>query len=151
MHTALTNAVVAVVVAVLGMHALLKLAFFFVLPYKNRRAALDRAYGNKPSATRTADAMLLAISIVVAGLLLWRGLEGVSFLGGLWIGATLIQLYFHRFNKVLSDEQAPPPAISPIKMISYAIQAEPARPWREMLLMAALIVWALVSISRHFL
>ena len=147
MHTVLTNAIVAI----LGVHALLKFAFFFALPYKKRRAALDRAYGDKPSATRISDAALLAIAMVVSGLLLWRGVESVSFLGGLWIGATLIQLYFHRFNKALSADQAPPPAVSPIKMMSYAIQAAPARPWREMLLMAALIVWALVSIGRQSL
>jgi hypothetical protein len=53
------NAIIDVLAALLGVHALLKLAFFFVLPYARRRAALDRAYGDKPSATRTADAVLL--------------------------------------------------------------------------------------------
>jgi hypothetical protein len=142
---------VDVLVALLGIHALLKLAFFFILPYTTRRAALDRAYGDKPTATRVADAVLLAITITVAGLILWRGIEAVSFLAGLWIGATLIQLYFHRFHEPLPLGRAPAPVISPIKMMSYAIQAEPQRPWREMLLMAALIVSALVLIIRPYL
>jgi hypothetical protein len=75
----------------------------------------------------------------------------VSFLGGLWIGATLIQLYFHRFHEPLLPSQMPPPAVSPIKMMSYAIQAAPARPWREMLLMTALILWALALIGERHL
>ncbi|KXK01431.1 MAG: hypothetical protein UZ17_ACD001001654 [Acidobacteria bacterium OLB17] len=32
-----------VLVSVLGLHALIKFLFFFVLPYQKRRAALDRA------------------------------------------------------------------------------------------------------------
>ena len=91
-------------------------------------AALDRAYGNKPTATRLADIVLLIVAVVLAALLAYRGVEPTSFLGGLWIGGTLIQLYFHRFHEPLDDEQAPPPVVSPIKMMSYAIQAKPNRP-----------------------
>lgn len=143
------NSVIEIAVALLGVHALLKFAFFFILPYAKRRSALDRAYSDKPTATRAADAALLTITIVLSGLVLWRGIEAVSFLSGLWIGATLIQLYFHRFHEPLTSNLAPPPVVSPIKMMSYAIQAEPKRPWREMLLMAALILWALVLIGKR--
>jgi len=139
-----------ILAVLLGLHALVKFAFFFVLPYAARRKALDRAYGDKPSATRTADALLLAMTVVIAGVMLWRGIEATSFLGGLWIGATLIQLYFHRFHEPLAADEAPPPIVSPIKMMSYAIQAAPRRPWREMLFFAALVVWALVLISRRY-
>ncbi len=145
------NTLATTIVALLGVHALLKFALFFVLPYSKRRAALDRGYGSKPSATQITDSVLLVITIVLAGILLWRGVESVSFLGGLWIGATLIQLYFHRFNKELGRNHTPPPAVSPIKMMSYAIQAAPKRPWREMLLMVLLIGWALVQICRQYL
>jgi hypothetical protein len=57
------------------------------------RALLDKQYGDKPWATTTSDRVLMGFTVVVAGLLLWRGVQAVSFLGGLWIGATLIQLY----------------------------------------------------------
>jgi hypothetical protein len=145
------NVVIDVLVALLGVHALVKFAFFFVLPYAKRRGALDRAYGDKPSATRTADAVLLTAVIVIAGLILWRGIDPVSFLAGLWIGVSFIQLYFHRFHEPLLPSQMPPAIVSPIKMMSYAIQAAPSRSWREMLLMAALIVWALVLIGERYI
>lgn len=75
----------------LGVHILVKFAFF-ALPYARRRAALDRSYGDKPSATSTSDWVLLGFTAAVAAVLLWRGADAASFLGGLWIGATLIQL-----------------------------------------------------------
>ena len=80
------NSVIEIAVALLGVHALLKFAFFFILPYAKRRSALDRAYSDKPTATRAADAVLLTITILLSGLVLWRGIEAVSFLSGLWIG-----------------------------------------------------------------
>jgi len=142
---------VDVVVALLGVHVLLKFAVFFVLPYARRRAALDRAYGDKPTATRAADAVLLTLTITLSGLLFWRGTEPASFLGGLWIGATLIQLYFHRFHEELPPERTPPGVVSPIKLMSYAIQAAPARPWREMTVMGMVVVWTLVLFGRRYL
>ena len=36
--------IVDIIVVILGVHTLLKFAFFFVLPYDRRRTALDRAY-----------------------------------------------------------------------------------------------------------
>jgi hypothetical protein len=139
-----------ILAALLGVHALIKFTVFFVIPYAARRRALDKAYGDRPTATKTADAVLLALTVVIAGLVIWRGLEATSFLAGLWIGATLIQLYFHRFHEPLPPEVAPPPVVSPIKLMSYAIQAAPRRPWPEMLVMATLIVFALVLISRRY-
>ena len=58
---------------------------------------------------------------------------------------TLIQVYFHRFHVPLTEQEAPPThADSPIKVVSYAIQAAPWRPWREVALLAAAVVVALV-------
>ena len=88
------NSIATVVVVVLGLHIITKFAFF-ALPYRRRRALLDKQYGDKPSATATSDLVLMAFTIAISALLLGRGGDAVSFLGGLWIGATLIQLYFH--------------------------------------------------------
>jgi hypothetical protein len=132
------NTITTVLVALLGIHALAKFVFF-TLPYRRRRAALDKSYGAEPSATTTSDTLVLLFTIVVAVLLLCRGVEAVSFLGGLWVGATLIQLYFHEFHAPVPAERAAPPRVSPIKEMSYAIQASPWRPWRELLTLTVLI------------
>jgi hypothetical protein len=139
------NTITTVVVALLGVHIVVKFAFF-ALPYTKRRAALDRSYGGKPSATSTSDWIVLGFTVILSALLLWRGVEAVSFLAGLWIGATLIQLYFHRFHEPVPAEDAAPPETSPLKEMSYAIQASPWRPWPQMLVLAVLVVWSLVLI-----
>jgi hypothetical protein len=134
------------VVVLLGVHALLKFGAFF-LPYATRRAALDKSYGTATTATRSSDVWLLVLSITVAALVFARGVDGVGFLGGLWVGATLIQVYFHRFHEPLPAEHAPPPVVSPIKLMSYAIQDAPWRPWREILVFALLVVASLTVIA----
>jgi hypothetical protein len=140
------NTVTTVVVVLLGVHILAKFTFF-ALPYAKRRAALDRSYGEKPSATSTSDWITLGFTVALGALLLARGVEAVSFLGGLWVGATLIQLYFHRFHVPVPAEKAAPPQTSPLKEMSYAIQAAPWRPWPEMAVLAVLVVWNLVLMA----
>jgi hypothetical protein len=136
------NTITTVLVGLLGVHALAKFVFF-ALPYRRRRAALDKSYGDKPSATTTSDTVVLLFTIALTGLLLWRGVEAVSFLGGVWIGATLIQLYFHEFHAPVAQDRAAPPVVSPIKSMSYAIQDSPWRPWRELLTLTVVICWSL--------
>ena len=136
------NTITTVLVGLLGVHALVKFVFF-ALPYRRRRAALDKSYGDKPSATTTSDTVMLLFTIALTGLLLWRGVEAVSFLGGVWIGATLIQLYFHEFHAPVAQDRAAPPVVSPIKSMSYAIQDSPWRPWRELLTLTVVICWSL--------
>jgi hypothetical protein len=141
----MVDTVTTVVVAVLGVHIIVKFAFF-ALPYRRRRAALGRSYGAKSSATSTSDVVVLVFTVAVAALLLVRRVDAVSFLGGLWIGATLIQLYFHRFHDPLAPDRAAPPETSPLKEMSYAIQASPWRPWPQMAVLAVLAAWCLVHI-----
>jgi hypothetical protein len=143
------NTVTTVVIALLGVHIIAKFAFF-ALPYRKRRAALDKSYGDKPSATTTSDLIVLGFTVVLAALLLWRGVEAVSFLGGLWIGATLIQLYFHQFHLPVPADRGAPPETSPLKEMSYAIQASPWRPWPQIAVLAILVVWNLVLIVRSW-
>jgi hypothetical protein len=142
------KALAPLVVGLLGVHALLKFAFF-LLPYATRRRALDKSYGTSPTATRTSDTVLLVIVVAVAVLLYVRGVDGASFLGGLWIGATLIQVYFHRFHAPLGADRQPPAVDSPIKTMSYAIQDAPWRPWREIALLAVLIIGSIVIMIRE--
>jgi hypothetical protein len=131
-----------------ALFALIKVAFFFVLSYPRRRRALDQAYRGRASATGRSDIALLVFAILLAVLLAVRGSEPVSFLAGLLIGMTLIQLYFHQFSRPLAADQEPPEPRSPIKWISYAIQAMPARPWKEMLVIALLLCWSAFEILK---
>ncbi|MDQ2790211.1 MAG: hypothetical protein M3Y73_11040 [Actinomycetota bacterium] len=136
----------AVVVAiVLSLHILIKFSFF-LLPYRRRRAELDRAYGDRLSATKLSDLLSLLIVVVVAVVLFTAGVQVPSFLIGLWCGATLIQLYFHEFHDPLTPDRAPPEPAGPIKTMSYAIQASPWQPWRELALIVALIIAAFVAL-----
>jgi hypothetical protein len=60
---------------------------------------------------------------------------------------TLIQTYFHEFSDPLAPEQLPREGtISPIKMMSYAIQAAPGRPWRQLMIITLLAVWVLYRV-----
>jgi hypothetical protein len=136
--------VLNVFVVLYSLYALMKFAFFFVLRYPTRRKALDRAYAGRSYATSRADIVLLVTAAIMSFGLLMKGADPISFLGGLLVGGTLIQLYFHAFHApVASDYEAPEPR-SPLKIMSYAIQAEPARPWKELCLFAALIIVCLV-------
>jgi hypothetical protein len=142
--------VLAILLAVYSVHGLAKFGFFFVFSYRSRRKALDRAYAGKPSATKSADAFLLVLAIVLAILLGLRGADHVSFLTGLLVGMTLIQIYFHRFSVPLSIEEAPDPPASPIKIMSYAIQSRPSRPWKELVVIAGLLVWSLYGLAQQY-
>ncbi|MFN6554222.1 hypothetical protein ACP6C7_14375 [Mycolicibacterium septicum] len=139
------NTVATVTAIALGVHVIAKFAFF-ALPYARRRAALDKQYGEKPSATTISDRVVLAVTVALAVLFVWRGVEGVSFIAGLWIGATLIQLYFHTYHYPVAPDRAAPPQTSPLKQMSYAIQDAPWRTWPQMLIFAALVVCGIVAI-----
>jgi hypothetical protein len=142
--------ILAILLALYSVHTLAKFGFFFVLSYGSRREALDRTYNGKSNATKTADVVLLVFAVVLAGLLVIRGADHVSFLTGLLVGMTLIQLYFHQFSAPLTADEAPEPPYSPIKIMSYAIQARPSRPWKELIVVACLLVWSLYGIAQQY-
>jgi hypothetical protein len=139
--------ILTVLIGLYALHALVKFGFFFVLGYSRRRRMLDQAYSKNPSATKIADIVLLVFVVVLIALLIVRGTDQVSFLTGLLVGMTLIQLYFHQFSVPLAPDEAPDAPASPIKIMSYAIQAKPGRPWKELIVMAGLLVWSLYRIA----
>lgn len=130
-----------------ALYALLKLTFFFLVDYRRRKIMLDRAYRRKASLPRKSDEFLLAFLAVLIVLQWWVGIEQLSFLTGLLTGMTLIQLYFHRFSVPLSDKQAPKQPVSPIKLMSYGIQAAPGRAWKELIGIAVLLLWSVVVLA----
>lgn len=140
--------VLRILVGILMLQVLVKFAVFFVVDYKTRRRMLDSQYGTKSSATKISDAVLLTTVIVLLLLLGASGrVEPLSFAVGLWAGMTLIQTYFHEFSRSLPREALPKNHdshdISPIKMMSYAIQADPGRPWRQLAIITILVAWVL--------
>lgn len=139
--------ILKILLLLLSIHAVLKPLFFYILPYNVRRKQLDKSYGNKTSATTLFDNVIFVIMIVIVVLLfLSHSIEYLSFIAGLYIGATLIQTYFHTFSSQLPDDKAPKPPVSPIKMMSYAIQANPEKPWKQLLFISLLFLWGVYMI-----
>lgn len=87
------------------------------------------------------DSVILVIIVALVVLLLLTDMQELSFITGLVVGMLIIQIFFHRFDKPLAPEQAPESEAPPRKITSYAIQADPALAWREIVVMTALFAW----------
>lgn len=72
-----------------------------------------------------------------------------SFLTGLFVRISLIQVYFHRFIRPLPEDKMPESPLPPIKLMSYAVQAQPGLAWREYVLVAAAAIWGLYVLVVH--
>lgn len=139
--------ILTLLLLVLSIHAIIKPLFFFLLNYKLRRKQLDKSYGDRLSATKIFDNVILIVLLVLIVLLFESNkMEYLSFAVGLYIGATLIQVYFHSFSKPLTEDKAPKPPESPIKIMSYAIQANPGLPWKPLLFITLLFLWIIYMI-----
>src|SRR5262245_8334152 len=130
-----------------ALYALLRPLYFVLVDYRRRKILLDRAYRRKAAIRRRSDEILLPFLAVLIVLQWWVGIEQTSFLTGLLAGMTLMQIYFHRFSVPLGDKQAPRQPISPMKLMSYAIQAMPRLAWRELAGMSALLAWSVVVLA----
>lgn len=131
------------------LQALVKFAGFFLLPHERRIERIAATYRNQGRFIKAFDTLVLVFLAVLVALLAAVGLEHLSFITGLMVGLTLTQVFFHRFDRPLPPDRAPGPPASPVKTMSYAIQAQPALAWRELILQAALFVWALVMLVTH--
>lgn len=131
---------------------LLKFYFFFFIKYPVRRKQLDKSYGDKRSATAVFDnVILIVLALLVTLLFVSDTMEYLSFITGVYVGATLIQVYFHRYSMTLPDDKAPKPPLSPIKIMSYAIQAFPKKPWKELAFLTIIFLWGLfMLLSKGF-
>ena len=140
--------ILRILVGLLMIQALVKFAVFFFVGYGTRRNMLDSQYGTKASATKMSDLLLLSVVLILLCLLFATGrADVVSFGVGLWCGMTLIQTYFHEFSEPLTPAQLPKEGpISPIKMMSYAIQADPGRPWKQLSIITVVAVLVLVGL-----
>ena len=131
-------------------YSLIKFMFFFFVKYDTRRKLLESSYKEKTSATKIQDIFFLAMILILTGLLFASGAtEYISFTTGLLVGMVLIQLYFHSFSKPLTPEESPEAHVSPIKIMSYAIEASPGRAWKQLIIMTVLFIWALYMLLTH--
>lgn len=139
--------ILKILLLLLSIHAVIKPLFFFLLSYQTRRKQLDKSYGNKLSATTVFDnVILLVLLILITLLVLSKQMEYLSFAVGLYVGATLIQVYFHSFSRKLPEDKSPKLPASPIKIMSYAIQANPGKPWKSLLFISILFLWIIYMI-----
>ena len=148
----MASTILKVLMTLFVVQGLIKFYVFFFVKYETRRKQLDKSYGDKTSATKVFDnVILLILGLLITLLFLSDSMEYLSFITGLYIGATLIQIYFHRFSDPLPEDKAPKPPISPIKMMSYGIQAFPKKPWKELLFLTAIFLWGLyMLLSKGF-
>ena len=138
------STVLKVLMTLFLVQILIKVYFFFFVDYAIRRKQLDKTYVNKRSATKFFDnGILVILALLIVLLFTSANMEYLSFITGVYIGATLIQVYFHRFSEPLPDDKAPEAPVSPIKILSYAIQAFPKKPWKELLFLTAISLWGL--------
>jgi hypothetical protein len=132
-------------------YALVKFFDFFYSSYDRRIAGLRSAYQEGGHAIKLFDNVILVVMALFVVLLFASGMEYLSFITGLLVGMTLIQVYFHRFIDPLPPDKAPKPPVSAIKLMSYAIQANPEKAWRELLFMTVLLLWGLyMLLTRGF-
>jgi len=128
------------------LYALLKFFDFFFQNYDTRLKKIRAAYSDGSRTIAIFDNIVLGLMVVFVGLLFATGVEYLSFTTGLLVGMTLIQVYFHRFCNPLPPDKSPEPPVSAIKLMSYSIQANPGKAWRELLFMTVLFVWALSAL-----
>ncbi len=141
----MVSIILTVLLALYVLQSLLKFGIHLFVGYETRRRRIDATYKGRQVALY--DDIVLLLTLVFIGLLVASGqMEYLSFTTGLLVGMTLIQTYFHRFSDPLPSDKAPEPPVTPIKLMSYAIQANPRKAWREYLLMTLLFVWVLYTL-----
>jgi hypothetical protein len=130
------------------LYALLKFFEFFFRDEETKKKGLYAVYvkGNG-RIVHLFDNGVLIFTLILIGLLFATGIEYLSFTTGLLVGMTIIQIYFHRFSDPLPPEKSPEPPITALKMLSYSVQANPGKAWRELILMTLLFAWSLYMLA----
>jgi hypothetical protein len=126
------------------LYAYAKFARLFASSPRSRKRWLKRAYAG--SAVKIFDNVMLVLMVLVAVATLVTGADALSFTSGLLVGMTLVQIFFHRFADPLADEWMPPEPVTPLRLMSHAIQAMPSKAWREFAVMSALLAYLLFAL-----
>jgi hypothetical protein len=151
MDTSMSALILKILLTVYILYALLKFFEFFFRSDETKMKGLRAVYSGDMRVIRIFDNVLLILMVVFVVLLFVTGIEYLSFTTGLLVGMTIIQVYFHRFSDPLPAEKSPEPPVTAIKLMSYSIQANPGKAWRELIFMTVLFVWALfMLVTRGF-
>jgi|SRR5579859_59646 len=138
--------VLKVLLSIYGAYALLKFFDFFFVGYERRMVGIRAAYEGDGRVLRVFDHVMLVFCCALVGLLVLARVHALSFVTGLLVGMTLIQVYFHRFNQPLTEGKAPPQPVSAIKLMSWSIQAAPGLAWRELGLMTVMLIVGVLAL-----
>ena len=140
------SVVLTIVLIAFCIQGLVKFAVGFLVPYRIRISRIATYYRRGGRIISNYDSVTLVVIVALVVLLFLNDMQELSFITGLVVGMLIIQIFFHRFDKPLALEQAPESGSPPRKIMSYAIQAQPALAWREILVMTALFAWALCAL-----
>jgi hypothetical protein len=143
------SVMLALILIAFCVQALVKFAVWFLVPYPTRIRRIASYYQRGGRIIGIYDTITLATIVIVVVLLFLTGVDELSFVTGLIAGMLVIQIFFHRFSEPLPENKAPESSPPPRKIMSYAIQAHPALAWREIVLMTALLGWALCALIAH--
>jgi hypothetical protein len=147
MDSSMSALILKILLTLYILYALLKFFEFFFRNDETKMKGLRAVYSGDGRVIRIFDNVMLMLMVVLVALLLATGVEYLSFTTGLLVGMTIIQVYFHRFSDPLPAEKSPEPPVTAIKLMSYSIQANPEKAWRELVFMTVLFVWALFMLA----
>ena len=143
----MSSLVLKILLTLYILYALLKFFEFLFRSDEAKMRGLRMVYSGNNHVIRVFDNAILVLMLIFVGLLFVVGVEYLSFTTGLLVGMSIIQLYFHRFSDPLPPEKSPDPPITALKMMSYSIQANPGKAWKELVFMTTLFVWALYMLA----
>jgi hypothetical protein len=143
----MSSLVLKILLTLYILYALLKFFEFFFRSDEAKMRGLHAVYSGDNRVIKIFDNVILVMMLIFMGLLFVVGVEYLSFTTGLLVGMSIIQVYFHRFSDPLPPEKSPDPPITALKMMSYSIQANPGKAWKELVFMIVLFVWALYMLA----
>jgi hypothetical protein len=139
--------VLAILLVLYSLQALAKFVIWLLVPYPARIRRISSYYDKDSRTISIYDTVSLLSLVLAVALLLVVGAEPISFLTGLIVGMLLVQTFFHRFDRPLTPDRAPVSPAPVRKVLSFAIQDAPLLAWREMLMIAVLLVGSLVGLG----
>lgn len=139
--------VLAILLVLYSLQALAKFTIWLLVPYSARIRRISSYYDKDSRTISIYDTVSLLSLVLAVALLLVVGAEPISFLTGLIVGMLLIQTFFHRFDRPLAPDRSPASPAPVRKMLSFAIQDTPLLAWREMLVIAILLVGGLIGLG----